>query len=74
MTNTYSISRCTWKIMRKVFFHFLDLSILNSCILLPSYGSKLSHRNFTLALVRALTEEGGRVPNLKPPHFTSQPN
>jgi hypothetical protein len=38
------------------------LSILNSFILLTSCSSKLSHQNFRLALVRELTEEGGRVP------------
>jgi hypothetical protein len=26
MTNSYSISRCTWKWTKKLFFHFLDLA------------------------------------------------
>jgi hypothetical protein len=32
MTNSYSISRRTWKWTKKLFFHLLDLSILNSYI------------------------------------------
>jgi hypothetical protein len=46
MTNTYSISRWTWKWMKKLFFHLLDLTVLNSYIVLHSCSSKLSHRDF----------------------------
>jgi hypothetical protein len=46
MANSYSISRRTWKWTKKLFFHLLDLTILNSQILLKSCGSKLSHRDF----------------------------
>jgi hypothetical protein len=52
MTNSYSISRRTWKWAKKLFFHLLDLTILNSHILLKSCGSNLSHRDFRLTLVR----------------------
>jgi hypothetical protein len=41
------------------FFHLLNLSVLNSFILLTSSGSKLSHQNFRLASVRDLTQDGG---------------
>jgi hypothetical protein len=34
MTDTYSISRWTWKWMKKLFFHLLDLAVLNSYITL----------------------------------------
>jgi hypothetical protein len=47
MANSYSISRRTFKRMKKLFFHLLDLTIPNSYILHSSYGgSKISHRDF----------------------------
>jgi hypothetical protein len=61
MTNTYSISRQTWKWMMKLFFHLLDLTVLNSYIILHSCSSKLSHRDLPLSLIRDLIREGGRV-------------
>lgn len=36
IANNYSISHCTWKLMKKLFFHLLVLKILNSHILLKS--------------------------------------
>jgi len=60
--NFYAISRWTWKWTKKIFFHLLDLNILNSTIILASCGSKLSHRQFRLSLVRDPIQEGGRVP------------
>ena len=41
----------------KLFFHFLDLTVLNSWILLSSCGAKYTHRDFRLLLVRKLNEE-----------------
>jgi hypothetical protein len=35
---------------QKLFFHLLDLTIMNSFILLSSCGAKLSHRNFRSTL------------------------
>jgi len=47
MANSYSISRRTFKWMKKLFFHLLDLAILNSYILHSSCGGKkISHRDF----------------------------
>jgi hypothetical protein len=46
MANSYSISCRTWKWMKKLFFHLLDLTILNSHSVLKSCGSKFSHRDF----------------------------
>ena len=34
MANSYSINRRTWKWTKKLFFHLLDLAILNSYILI----------------------------------------
>jgi hypothetical protein len=62
MTNTYSISRRTWNWTKKLFFHQLDLTVLNSCILLTSCGAKLTHREFRLGLIRDLIEKGERMP------------
>ncbi|PNF17185.1 hypothetical protein B7P43_G06584 [Cryptotermes secundus] len=56
MTNSYSISRRTWKWTKKLFFHLLDLTILNSFIVLSSCGAKISHRDFRLTLVRNMLE------------------
>jgi hypothetical protein len=50
MTNTYSISRWTWNWTKKLFFHLLDLTVLN--IILHSCSSKLSHRDLQLSLIR----------------------
>ena len=51
--NSYTISRPNWKWAKKLFFHVLDLAILNSYILLSSCGGKkISHRDFRLSLVR----------------------
>jgi hypothetical protein len=61
MTNIYSISRWTWKWTKKLFFHLLDLTVLNSYIIPHTCGSKLSHREFQLRLIRDLIQEGGRV-------------
>jgi hypothetical protein len=62
MTNSYSISRRTWKWTKKLFFHLLDQTILNSHILLKSCGSNISHRDFRLTLVRNMVELAGPQP------------
>jgi hypothetical protein len=62
MANSYSISRRTCKWTKKLFFHFLDLTVLNSYILLTSCGPKLSHRDFRLTIVRDMVEVAGPQP------------
>jgi len=59
MMNFYAISRWTGKWTKKIFFHLLDLTILNSTIILASCGSKLSHRQFRLSLVEGPNTGGG---------------
>ena len=59
MSNSYSMSRHTFKWTTKLFFHFLDQTVLNSWILLSSCGAKYIHRDFRL-LVRNLIEEAGK--------------
>jgi len=44
MANSYTASRRTGKWTKKLFFHLLDLAIVNSYILLSSCdGKKISH-------------------------------
>jgi hypothetical protein len=43
MANSYMASRRTWKWTKKLFFHLLDVDIVNSYILLSSCGGKKSH-------------------------------
>jgi len=66
MAVSYSIGRCTFKWTKKLFFHLLDLAILNSYILCPSCGGqKISHRDFQFTLMRNMLAHGGpewRIP------------
>jgi hypothetical protein len=45
MANRYSISKGTWKWMKK-FFHLLHLTILNSYTVYKSCGGNMTHRKF----------------------------
>jgi len=44
MANSCSMCRRTFKWTTKLFFHFLDLTVLSSWILLSSCGAKYTHR------------------------------
>lgn len=54
MANSYGISRRSWKWTNKIFFHLLDISILNAFLLHKSAKGKLSHKHFREQLVRDL--------------------
>jgi hypothetical protein len=54
MTNSYGIARRTWKWTKKLFFHLLDMTILNSFLLHKSCGGKMTHKTFREVLVRDL--------------------
>ena len=77
MAKSYSISRRTFKWTKKLFFHLLDLAILNSYILYSSCGGKkISHRDFRYNLVRNMLAYAGpewRVPRAlgRPPNVES---
>jgi len=58
--NSYSISPRIWKQTKILFIHPLDLTILNSYIILSSCGSKMDHRKFHLAMVQNLLEMSAR--------------
>ena len=63
MANSYTASRRTWKWTKKFFFHLLDLTIVNSYILLSSCGGKkISHRDFRLTLIREMLARAGHEP------------
>ena len=56
----YSISRRTFKRTKKLFFHLLDLAILNSYILNSSCGdNKISHGDFRYTVLRNMLAHAG---------------
>jgi len=73
-TNTYSISRRTFKWTTKLFSHFLDLTVLYSWILLSSCGATYTHRDFRLPLVRNLIEEAGNSQDRPTPRLVGRPS
>jgi hypothetical protein len=68
MANSYTASLRTWKWTKKLFFHMLDMPIVNSYILLSSCGGKkISHRNFRLTFVREMLARSGYEPRPSKP-------
>jgi hypothetical protein len=68
MANNYTISRRRWKWTKKLFFHLLDLAVLNSYVLLLSCGGKkMSHRDFRISLVTNLLAHAGQVQQIERP-------
>ena len=74
MANSYSMGRRTFKRAIKSFFHLLDLTVLNSWILLASCGAKYTHRDFRLLLVRNLIKEAGRNQDCPTPSLVGRPS
>jgi hypothetical protein len=72
MANSYSINWRTWQWTNKLLFHLLDLTILNSYIILTSYGSQINNWKFCLTLVQDLLEMTAREP--QPQSSPSQTN
>jgi len=63
MANSYTASHRTWKWTRKLFFHLLDLAIVNSYIFLTSCGGKkILHRDFQFTLIREMLARSGHEP------------
>jgi len=63
MANSYTASRRTWKWTKKIFFHLLDLAIVNSYILLSSCGGKkISCRDFRRTLITEMLARSGHEP------------
>jgi len=74
MANSYSMCRHTFKWTTKLFFHLLDLTVLNSWILLSSCGAKYTHWDFRLLLVRNLIEEAGKSQDRPTPRLVGRPS
>jgi hypothetical protein len=74
MANSYSVCRRGYKWTTKLFFHLLDLTVLNSWILLSSCGAKYTHRDFRLLLVRNLIEESGTSQDRPTPSLVGRPS
>jgi len=74
MANSYSMSQHTFKWTTKLFFHFLDLTVLNSWILVSSCGAKYTHQDFRLLLVRKLTEEAEKSQDHSTPKLVGRPS
>ena len=55
------------------FLHFLDLTVLNSWILLSSFGAQYTHLDFRL-LVRNLIEEAGKSQECPTPSLVGRPS
>jgi hypothetical protein len=58
----------------KQFFHLLDLTVLNSWILLSSCGAQYNHQDFRLLLVRNLIEEAGKSQGCPTPSLVGRPS
>jgi hypothetical protein len=67
MTYSYSIRRRTWKWAKKLFFHLLHMTILNSFLLLTACENKITHRDFRLSFVRNLIARAGSLPRPRRP-------
>ena len=74
MATSYSMSRRTLKWTMKLFFHLLDLTVLNSWVLLSSCGAKYTHQDFRLLLVRNLIEEAGKSQDCPTPRLVGRPS
>ena len=73
MANSCTMSWCTFKWTTKMFFHFLDLTVLSSWILLSSCGATYTHWDFRL-LVRNLIEEARKSQDRPTPRLVGRPS
>ena len=69
-----SFSRSSKMWTRKLFFHPLDLTVLNSWILLSLCGAKYSDRDFRQLLVRKLIEEAEKNQDRPNPRLVVRPS
>jgi len=68
MANSYTASRQTWMWTKMLFFHLLDLAIVNCYILLSSCGGKkISYRDFQFTLIREMLAWAGHEPRPSTP-------
>jgi len=74
MANSYSMSWCNFKWTMTLFFHFLEVTVLNYWILLSSCGAKYTPWDFRLLLVRNLIEEAGKSQERPTPKLVGRPS
>ena len=74
MANSYLMDWRNLMWTTKLFFHLLDLTVLNSWILLSSCGAQYNHRDFRLLLVRNLIEEAGKSQDCPTPSSVGRPS
>jgi len=74
MANSYSMNWHTFKWTTKLFFHLLDLTLLNSWIPLPSCEAKYTHWDISLLLVRNLIEEAEKSHDHPTPRLVGRPS
>jgi len=72
MANSCLMSQHTFKWTTKLFFHFLDLTVLNCSIQLSSCGAKYTHQDFRLLLVRNLIKEAGKYQDRPTPRLVGR--
>jgi len=58
----------------KFFFHLLALTVLNSWMLLTSFGAKYTHQDIRFLLVRNLIEEAGKSQDRPTPRLIGRPS
>jgi hypothetical protein len=61
MVNSYGIARRTWMWTNKLFFHFLDMTILNAYLFQKSCDGKMTHKKFREILVQDLIVQMHKV-------------
>ena len=64
----------TFKWTTKLFFHLLDLTVLNSWILLSSCAAKYTHWDFRLLLLSNLIQEAGKSQDCPTPRLVGRAN
>ena len=62
------------KVDHEIFFHLLDLTVLNSCILLFSCGANYTDRDFKLLLLWKLTEKAEKSQDHPNPRLVIRPS
>jgi len=74
MANSYLMNPHTFQWTTKLLFHLVDLTVINSWILLPSREAKYTHQDFRLLLVKNLIEEAGKSKDHPIPRLGGRPS
>ena len=74
MAKSYLMNWHAFKWTTNLFFHLLDLTVLNSWILFSSCGAKYAQQDFRLLLVRNLIEEARKCQDCLTPRLVGRPS